>query len=978
MGRARFRFRASQAASPVAPIVNDQSFTIDTGYADDQAVGTVALANSPSPAATWSITGGNTGTTFAINGSTGQITLIEPGNLVADSDFSLTVQASNAAGSDTATVTVEVNAAGAAALITTITVKNMGGGSLASPVVSHLLKIAKGDLPDGARLEVRSADGLTSYTTQQDQETFWNDDSGKVANIVFQSPDTFSAAEEIPYAVYSVAGAPSRTANVTLTDLQDHDIKLKFSGGSLGSDVFFVSVNDIISGGNSEPWGTNPINGYRVIRSGALCTEWEFWGYLKRQSDSAYHKWLKASIYLRAWDADTFEIIGFVRQGNTFGAHPSGTVGSSIQLRHTFVSELYDNTTLIGAVGGANDTDGTFTFAQSGAVNTTTNRLTLPSGHNAWDGQVYRVSSSGSLLGGLATNTDYTLTFIDRAASNDVLLCTSRWAIGQPNGYSNWAGSTAYGAGWIVKNNNILYICITSGTSASSGGPTGTAADITDGTAHWACLHADLTSAGSGNITFTPMCVLYPHCGQAITQADGKGFWIGGTRPNYLVAPDIDYLLNETKAYPSYDQAVTLDAPAEELTLTPGWYQYPGDINTAGDNVGDDRIGYINHRGLFAVYNPFDEAAHQLARCVSLNFAAYHIFLEDEASGYVPVTNNGPDKAGASYTGLSAPNPTFRAYPFEGGSPAAVAPAEFGDDLVSGYDGMYERYTRWVDGSHLPAPGISAYAITGDIIHLDLAAHEFNMMVNSQYQPNTNITLGNSVTYYRLLLWDQQTRGIAWAHKLMGELMHYMPDNYVIKPYVRDISNDNAAYLKQWRQEQGSDVTTLGWFNYWEGKKEFQPWEFFYWTISLGMEMWRGENPDWADYVNNHHKRLVVGLGAECVYYAVNRELDLSPGINGSFALYTDMTDVIASAPGYAGSCPSSGFIVNVNDVPVTFANSLLYGYRCALSLLINAGVTDAQAVYDDIEARLAAASVNPTSIFSAANDAVWAIKPAA
>lgn len=51
-----------------------------------------------------------------------------------------------------------------------------------------------------------------------------------------------------------------------------------------------------------------------------------------------------------------------------------------------------------------------------------------------------------------------------------------------------WAGSTAYTAGTRRTNASRVYLCITAGTSAGSGGPTTTAADITDGTAHWRYL----------------------------------------------------------------------------------------------------------------------------------------------------------------------------------------------------------------------------------------------------------------------------------------------------------------------------------------------------------------------------------------------------------------------------------------------------------------------------------------------------------
>jgi len=48
-----------------------------------------------------------------------------------------------------------------------------------------------------------------------------------------------------------------------------------------------------------------------------------------------------------------------------------------------------------------------------------------------------------------------------------------------------WAASTAYTAGNLVSNGGNVYVCTTGGTSAGSGGPTGTGTGITDNTAVW-------------------------------------------------------------------------------------------------------------------------------------------------------------------------------------------------------------------------------------------------------------------------------------------------------------------------------------------------------------------------------------------------------------------------------------------------------------------------------------------------------------
>lgn len=52
-------------------------------------------------------------------------------------------------------------------------------------------------------------------------------------------------------------------------------------------------------------------------------------------------------------------------------------------------------------------------------------------------------------------------------------------------GGTAWAASTAYVTGNIVGNGAYSYICKTSGTSAGSGGPTGTGVSITDGSVVW-------------------------------------------------------------------------------------------------------------------------------------------------------------------------------------------------------------------------------------------------------------------------------------------------------------------------------------------------------------------------------------------------------------------------------------------------------------------------------------------------------------
>ncbi|HEX2836410.1 MAG TPA: cadherin domain-containing protein [Thermoanaerobaculia bacterium] len=96
-----------------APVVNDQSFSVNENVANGTVVGTVAASDEDAgQTLTYSITAGNTGTAFAINPANGQITVANPINYEAVSSYSLTVQVQdNGAGNltDTATVTVTIN-----------------------------------------------------------------------------------------------------------------------------------------------------------------------------------------------------------------------------------------------------------------------------------------------------------------------------------------------------------------------------------------------------------------------------------------------------------------------------------------------------------------------------------------------------------------------------------------------------------------------------------------------------------------------------------------------------------------------------------------------------------------------------------------------------------------------------------------------------------------------------------------------------
>lgn len=67
-----------------------------------------------------------------------------------------------------------------------------------------------------------------------------------------------------------------------------------------------------------------------------------------------------------------------------------------------------------------------------------------------------------------------------RAYASDGTTCHAQGPCAQA-----WAGTTAYEVGHRVVVNGNVYVCTAAGTSASSGGPTGTGTGITDGGVTW-------------------------------------------------------------------------------------------------------------------------------------------------------------------------------------------------------------------------------------------------------------------------------------------------------------------------------------------------------------------------------------------------------------------------------------------------------------------------------------------------------------
>ena len=116
--------------------------------------------------------------------------------------------------------------------------------------------------------------------------------------------------------------------------------------------------------------------------------------------------------------------------------------------------------------------------------------------------------------------------------SDDITDGSVHWKYLAPYTDLVWRASTAYAEDARVVNSGRLYICITAGTSASSGGPTTTSTDITDGGAHWKFL------AEYDNLTdYEYQYVLPADCLRIIEVGDAEEY----LRRGYFIFTDAEY-----------------------------------------------------------------------------------------------------------------------------------------------------------------------------------------------------------------------------------------------------------------------------------------------------------------------------------------------------------------------------------------------------------------------------------------------------
>jgi hypothetical protein len=338
---------------------------------------------------------------------------------------------------------------------------------------------------------------------------------------------------------------------------------------------------------------------------------------------------------------------------------------------------------------------------------------------------------------------------------------------------------------------------------------------------------------GTGTTTFSTRVQNYH--GQAIQTLDTSG------QDNW--APFGTTTRVTRKVYPAFTATekryweesgviipLNLTQPLTPLTPTPtagqsALYQPGGELNVIGGTGTGPRpdLGISNDWAAQAFVNG-TQANWDYARLFSLGNSIHGpMLLLNEATGRIPVVNNGPpvgpggNGVGGSYPSLGAP---MNQVNWVGGATGfAVAPTNTpnppGLDICCGT----HSYGTYI--SHVPNFNGFTYMIFGDRHWLDLMRWRANADYEQQrpgpgpepgegyYRDNTAVYAGdgNTYHYYGLMLWCCQNRGAAWMRRDVTYAATFGSDSDIERSYFADFRTETDNYepaMEAWLDGAGS------------------------------------------------------------------------------------------------------------------------------------------------------------------------------
>jgi hypothetical protein len=158
---------------------------------------------------------------------------------------------------------------------------------------------------------------------------------------------------------------------------------------------------------------------------------------------------------------------------------------------------------------------------------------------------------------------------------------------------------------------------------------------------------------------------------------------------------------------------------------------------------------------------------------------------------------------------------------------------------------------------------------------------------------------------------SEQTRGVAWARRIIDMADFFEPAGSPVAPYLHDLVADDVAYTDEVsRSETSPAEKSLGY--YWNdinGGTTYQWWQDDFVFLSYGMNAWRGEYPHAAAFLKNYFYKQVISRmdpaggvgGGGCFWAGPARVVAPSKTVNGQRQLPVSWNEFYANTTAALG-----------------------------------------------------------------------------
>ncbi|MTJ83676.1 MAG: hypothetical protein F8N37_22035 [Telmatospirillum sp.] len=241
--------------------------------------------------------------------------------------------------------------------------------------------------------------------------------------------------------------------------------------------------------------------------------------------------------------------------------------------------------------------------------------------------------------------------------------------------------------------------------------------------------------------------------------------------------------------------------------------------------------------------------------------------------------------------------------------------------------------TPWtLDSAHLPSLFYVPYLISGDLFYLEEIAFWGNDVIISGHPAYRDGARG--------LLGPDQTRGLAWRFRALGEAAMIMPDNHPLRGYFNRLLKNNLEWYQQAFSGKISSqsVSPLGILPKSDEPDRMAPWQQDFLMLSLGhlAEAGYGEARDLFQFLGRFGvRRWAADQEGYCHQMAPAYYIKIK-GADGRY--FTTLRDLFRANWPDAATCPSRFPFEGWGG-----ASGYVAGSYAMLGLAVDLGMPDAK-----------------------------------